>query len=156
MSVLLLTVLIRAGERRKDRERVNLCTRRAKNDVPLGSPDFIFLSLAIFCWIELMNHCQTRLMFLIMCEGFSSFNELYRWLKKSVWHLTTLWITVDFFIGSKDGTCCFSRKCMRFPPKGEKLYAILFYFCVLLPESTIGAVTVVPWSNIPPPTPHWC
>lgn len=77
MCVLLLTVLIRAVERKKDRKSVNFMHKPSQNDVPLGSPDLIFLSLAIFCQIELMNSCQTRLMFLIMCEGFSSFNELY-------------------------------------------------------------------------------
>lgn len=49
MSVPLLTVLIRVGERRKDRERVNFMYSASQNDVPLGSSDLIFLSLAIFC-----------------------------------------------------------------------------------------------------------
>lgn len=76
MCVLLLTVLIRAGVRRKDRKSVNFMHKPSQIEFPLGSPDLIFLSLAIFCQIELMKHCQTSLMFLIMCEGFSSFIEL--------------------------------------------------------------------------------
>lgn len=69
-------LLLRAVERRKVRKSVNFMHKLSQNDVPLGSPDLVFLSLAIFCQTELMNCCQTHLMFLIMCEGFSSFNEL--------------------------------------------------------------------------------